>query len=198
MNRSELAHILRAAGKIAEDPDILVIGSQSILGSYDERELPDEATRSIEADIAFFDDRDDEKADAVDGAIGEQSPFHQTFGIYGQGVGLSTATLPDGWRARLVPFDDARAEPSHGLCLEPHDLVVSKLVAGRGKDFEFARALLAEDLVDAEMLCERAGLLPVVPATRRRIVDWIRGVVERLPTAAPAAVSAEEDEGEPG
>src|SRR6266508_2921970 len=60
MNRSELAHILRAAGKIAEDPDILVIGSQSILGSYDERELPDEATRSIEADIAYFDDRDDE------------------------------------------------------------------------------------------------------------------------------------------
>lgn len=36
--------------------------------------------------------------------IGEASPFHDEFGVYGQGVTLETATLPDGWRDRLVPF----------------------------------------------------------------------------------------------
>lgn len=56
MNRSELAHILRAACDVTEDPAILVIGSQAILASFDEEELPAEAIRSIEADVAFMDD----------------------------------------------------------------------------------------------------------------------------------------------
>ena len=77
MKRSELAHILRSACKITGDPDILVIGSQSILGKYSHVALPDEAWMSVEADIAFFDDPDEKKADLVDGAIGEASPFHE-------------------------------------------------------------------------------------------------------------------------
>lgn len=36
MKRLELAHILRAACEIAGDEHILVIGSQSILGTYSE------------------------------------------------------------------------------------------------------------------------------------------------------------------
>jgi hypothetical protein len=49
MTREQLAHVLRAASRIAQDPDVLVIGSQSILGSYSEDELPPEATGSMEA-----------------------------------------------------------------------------------------------------------------------------------------------------
>lgn len=59
-----------------------MIGSQAILAAYSETELPPEATVSIEADIAFLDDSDDEKADRVDGAIGEASMFHSQFGYY--------------------------------------------------------------------------------------------------------------------
>ena len=73
-------HILRAASTIAGDPDVLVIGSQSVLGSFADADLPLEATSSMEADIAFFDDLADAKADQVDGAIGELSAFHETFG----------------------------------------------------------------------------------------------------------------------
>ncbi|WP_211309050.1 hypothetical protein [Citricoccus muralis] len=40
MNRQQLAHILRSACTIVGDKDVLVIGSQSILGSYDEDDLP--------------------------------------------------------------------------------------------------------------------------------------------------------------
>lgn len=36
MKRSELEHILRAAATIAGDFDVLVLGSQSILGSFTE------------------------------------------------------------------------------------------------------------------------------------------------------------------
>lgn len=67
MRRDELAHILRATARIAEDNDILIIGSQSILGTWDETELPPAAWRSVEADVAFFDDPDNSKSDLVDG-----------------------------------------------------------------------------------------------------------------------------------
>jgi hypothetical protein len=70
MTREQLEHILRAASAIAGEPDVLVIGSQSMLGSFTEDDLPPEATTSMEADIAFFDDPADAKADQVDGAIG--------------------------------------------------------------------------------------------------------------------------------
>lgn len=36
MNREQLAHVLRAAARIVNDPDILVIGSQAILGSFED------------------------------------------------------------------------------------------------------------------------------------------------------------------
>ena len=34
------------------------MGSQAILGTYDEDDLPPEATASMEADLAFLDDPD--------------------------------------------------------------------------------------------------------------------------------------------
>jgi hypothetical protein len=85
VTREQLEHSLRAASTIAGDPDVLVIGSQSVLGSFADDDLPLEATSSMEADIAFFDDPADAKADQVDGAIGELSTFHETFGYYAQG-----------------------------------------------------------------------------------------------------------------
>ena len=50
MNREQLAHILRSAATIVDDPNILVIGSQSVLATFDEDELPDAATASMELD----------------------------------------------------------------------------------------------------------------------------------------------------
>lgn len=173
MKRSELAHILRAASTITDDSRILVIGSQSILASFTDDQLPAEATRSIEADIAFFEDPGETKADAVDGAIGEESPFHETNGVYGQGVTIATAVLPDGWQERLVAFDDPEASPSQAVCLEPHDLIVSKLVAGREKDRRFAKALVAAGLVDIDILRSRVELLPTIPAIKGRLLKQL-------------------------
>ena len=123
--------MLRAAADAAEDNNIIVIGSQAILGTYSEDELPPEACLSIEVDIAFLDDPDELKAIKVDGAIGEDSRFHETFGIYGQGVGLAVADLPSGWLERCVPVTLQAASPSTAVCLEAHDIVVAKLSAGR-------------------------------------------------------------------
>ncbi|MQA28053.1 MAG: hypothetical protein GEU94_21965, partial [Micromonosporaceae bacterium] len=82
MKREQLEHVLRAASTIAGEADVLVIGSQSILGSVVEGRLPVEAIASIEVDIAFFDDADEARSDQIDGAIGELSLFHDTYGYY--------------------------------------------------------------------------------------------------------------------
>ena len=175
MNREQLDHVLRAATDIVEDADILIIGSQAILATTNESELPIEATRSIEVDLAFFNDEDAERADAVDGAIGELSQFHETYGYYGQGVSLSTAVLPEDWLTELVELDPP-TPGSRVRALGPHDCVVSKLVANREKDRAFAKALIEAGIVDPHHLGERISLLPhtIDEPRRRRMIDWVR------------------------
>jgi hypothetical protein len=48
VNRAQLAHVLRAACAITGDPAMRVVGSQSILGSFDEDDLPPAASASME------------------------------------------------------------------------------------------------------------------------------------------------------
>jgi hypothetical protein len=55
MNGEQLAHVVRAAATITGDGDIVIIGSQAILGTADVGRLPEEATMSMEADLAFRD-----------------------------------------------------------------------------------------------------------------------------------------------
>ncbi len=49
MRRGQLEHVLRAASTIVGEHDILVIGSQAVLGSVPDELLPTEATTSSEA-----------------------------------------------------------------------------------------------------------------------------------------------------
>ena len=59
-------------------------------------------------------------------------------------------------------------------CLDAHDLVVSKLVAGREKDRIFASALLSVGLVSKETLLDRAKMLDVPGAVIRRVCASIK------------------------
>ncbi len=175
MRREELEHLLRAASTIAERRDVVVLGSQAILGTYDEDELPDAATMSVEADLAFIDDDDLSIADRVDGVIGEDSQFHRTHGFYGQGVAVSVAVLPDNWFDRVVIIEGSNTEPGRGLCLEAHDLVIAKLIAYREKDLEFASALIGAGLVNSDTLAERLSETnSAAPIQIDRVRVWLR------------------------
>ncbi len=151
MNRTQLEHIIRAAAGNADADDIVVVGSQSILGTFSE--APAEFLESMEADV-FPRDRPQDSI-LIDGGIGELSPFHQTFGYYAHGVDETTATLPQGWRDRLVPIRNENTRGATGWCLEVHDLAVSKLVAGREKDLAFVAALFRHGLARPELIRER-------------------------------------------
>lgn len=173
MNREQLAHVLRAAARITRDGEIIVIGSQAILGSFPDDALPPETMMSVEADVAFRDDPDEHKSDEVDAMIGEDSQFHATHGYYGQGVSVTTAVLPTGWEGRVIPYRRDDANPSHAVCIEAHDLVVSKLVAGREKDIVFATALIRAQLVDVKTLLRRVDALEQPGAVRSRVRERV-------------------------
>lgn len=95
-----------------------------------------------------------------------------------QGVGETTAVLPDGWRDRLVRWSSNGTGRAQAVFLDPHDLVVAKLVAHREKDLAFATALVAAGLVDVAVRRARvAGLPSTVDA---RLVDAVDAFLDSL------------------
>ncbi len=162
MQRHQLEHIIRAAAGITGAPEFVIVGSQAVLGQFPD--APDELLVSIEADV--FSLRDPADSDLIDGSIGEGSPFHQTFGYYAHGVGADTAVLPAGWRERLIPVRNQNTGGGTGFCLEVHDLAISKLIAGREKDFAFVAGLLRHGLANVHALQQRLGDTPLDPERR--------------------------------
>jgi hypothetical protein len=165
MTRSELEHLIRAAGAIAEDDQIVIIGSQAVLGQYPE--APATLRASMGADL--FPRNHPERAELVDGAIGEGSRFHEQFGYYAQGVGKKTAVLPRGWQGRLVRVKNANTGGVEGFCLETHDLAISKYVAGREKDLVFTRELARHGLTNELRLLERLRATRLKPPVARLV-----------------------------
>lgn len=122
--------------------------------------------RSVEADIAFRDDSGGETADLVDGSIGEASLFHETFGFYAQGVTVETAVTAPGWEDRLIRYESPATNGVVAWCLSLEDLFVSKALAGRPKDFEFCRAVLARGEVDTDLVRTLIGATEAVEAEK--------------------------------
>jgi len=162
MKRSELEHLIRAAGAIANDTDIVVIGSQSILGQFPN--APNPLLVSAEADLYPL--HHPELSDLIDGSIGEGSAFHESFGYYAQGVSEETAIVPRGWRERLVRISNPNTRGVAGLCLEVHDLAISKYVAGREKDLAFTRALAKHRMTQMDTLLTRLSQTTLGPEIR--------------------------------
>jgi hypothetical protein len=171
MTRSDLEHLIRAAGKIAGERELVIIGSQAVLGQFPE--APGILSRSMEADLYPL--SRPERADSIDGAIGEGSAFHRTHGYYAQGVGPDTATLPRNWQKRLVRIENSNTGGFAGLCLEVHDLAISKYVAGREKDREFTRALAKYEITSKAALLERLAATKLDAA----VAKLVKGRIER-------------------
>ena len=170
MRYDQLEHAIRAACDVSGDTELLIFGSQSILGSYPD--APESLRASIEVDLQAR--NRPEETDRIDGALGEDSLFHATHGFYVHGVLIESATLPEGWLERTVAVSHPVGTQGHiGRCLEAHDLAASKLFAGREKDRVFVATLLGEGLVDGRVLNERIRTLPVAIEIRARLERWV-------------------------
>lgn len=169
MTRSELEHLIRASGAIADDNELIIIGSQSILAQFPQ--APAILRVSMETDL--YPRNKPELADLVDGSIGEGSFFHEQFGYYAQGVGPKTAVLPAGWEDRLARIDNENTNGVAGLCLDIHDLAISKYVASRPKDREFTRELARQTMTRHQTLKQRLNKTDLSSAERKRILSLI-------------------------
>ena len=168
MKKRQLDHVLRAAGRITGQGQFVIVGSQSLHGTYPD--LPDELVSSAEADLIAS-----ERSDRTEwlNVIGQDSPFHQEYGYYADPVEEGTAILPSGWKTRLVQLPAGETGGVRGLCLDPHDLAISKYVACREKDRVFNRELVRRRLVAKKRLLTLLEETPVDEQVRERIRDDI-------------------------
>jgi hypothetical protein len=168
MKKQQLDHVLRAAGRITGEKRFVIVGSQSLHGRYPD--LPDEIVRSAEVDLIASGSVD--RTDWLD-AIGQDSPFHETFGYYADPVDETTATLPKGWKNRLVKLAPGDTDGVGGLCLDPHDLAIAKYVARREKDLAFNRQLAARGIIARDRLLSLLDETPVGTTVRERMREDI-------------------------
>src|SRR5262245_30819990 len=112
MKKRQVDHVLRAAGEITGEKQFIIVGSQSLHGKHPD--IADEILRSFEVDLIAK-----QNADRTSwlNAIGQDSVFHETFGYYADPVDETTATLPKGWKGRLVNLPSGNTGGISGLCL---------------------------------------------------------------------------------
>jgi hypothetical protein len=170
MKKQQVDLILRAAGDLTGEKQFIIIGSQSLHGKYPD--LADDILRSFEVDLIAKNNPD--RTEWLN-YIGQDSQFHETHGYYADPLDESTATLPKGWRARLVNLPPGDTNGVSGLCLDPHDLAIAKYVARREKDIVFTRALAARGIVQQPQLLALLDKTAIDAESRERIRGFIEG-----------------------
>lgn len=176
MRRTELEHLIRAAAEVTRDDELVVIGSQAILGQFPD--APESMLVSREADV--FPRNHPERGDEIDGSLGDGSYFDSAFGYYAHAVGPETAKAPKGWEERLVPIQNENTGGATGWCLEIHDLLLAKCVAGRQRDWEFVEQAIGHRLAGPDELRRRVPDLPIGPAGIEAVQEMLEGVIARV------------------
>lgn len=158
MRRTELQRIIFEVGRRFDQNDFFIIGSAAILAVIPE---PPEGALTATRDVDVIPRGDEDAiANQISKVIGEASDFDTEHGFYAEGVTSETPTYaPRDWKLRAIPV---RVDQYTAWCMEPHDLVISKLGAHREKDIEFARAVVDLGLVEHDTLQAR---LPEVECT---------------------------------
>jgi hypothetical protein len=192
MRKRQLERLVRAAGKLAQESEFFVIGSQAVHAVV--VNPPAEVLLSRECDL--YPKNRPEFANLIHQRLGPASRFARQEGYFADVVTPDLATLPAGWTRRVKPL---KIGPITAWCLEIHDLVVSKLAAARLKDVEFAAAMLQLGFAKRRPLLRRIARLDSkrdagrVRARLRLVLDDIRaararskaGTRKRRPTIRP-------------
>ena len=171
MNKAQLLDLTERVKLVAGVELPVIVGSQSLYAVTSQ--VPDSVKRSVECDFLLL-AVGPSTFRAVIEQIGFASSFQETHGYYADAVGLATVVLPAGWQERLIPLMD-EAGKTHAYCLEVHDTCVSKLMAGREKDFTFIKELLDRGLADMETFTSRAETISDTPQS-----DALQPRLERL------------------
>ena len=164
MKKQDVDHVLRAAGEITGEKQFVIIGSQALHGKFPD--VADDIVRSVEVDLIAK--KNANRTEWLN-AIGQDSPFHETYGYYADPVDEATAKLPKGWKGRLVNLPEGDTGGVIGLCLDPHDLAIAKYVARREKDLQFTRELARRRYTSRKRLLELLDVTPISQDAKSRV-----------------------------
>jgi hypothetical protein len=133
VQRGQFEQLVLRAAAVADRRELIIFGSQSVHAVT--RQPPAEVLVSVECDLWLRDEPAD--AERIVAELGKDSAFARTTGVYVDPLPPDLPMTPKGWEQRLVActVGDVTAR-----CLEIHDLIVTKLGAGRLKDYEFIAA----------------------------------------------------------
>lgn len=155
MNRAQLELVVSEVARRFDLDYFYVVGSAAVLAW-----IPDAtagvltATRDVDVIPQPVEpERLSRVMDQIDFVLGEASEFDVEHGVYAQAVDDSTVTYaPVGWKNRAIPL---RVGEKTALCMDLHDLMLSKYGAGREKDLLFNHALAETGTVSGKTLMER-------------------------------------------
>ena len=192
MNLDAMFHLFQEAQRLTSHPDFVVVGSLSILGLERDFEIPDDMTLSNDVDC--YTKSDPPRIFDVQGALGENSPYHLKANYYLDPVSPSLPSLPEGWQERLIQVE---REGVRAWFLEPNDAALSKYARGEPRDIRWIRSGLLHGVVSMPVVSARlrtTGFLDLEEQQRAtRLVEadkaWFR--VVRNERAGGAAQGSE-------
>ena len=76
-----------------------------------------------------------------------------------------------------------------GWCLEPHDLIVSKLYAGREKDIDFVSVAINVDIVDVNLIRSRIMMVSNHDHIRQVVIERLNRILLDLKKVAKEGIN---------
>jgi hypothetical protein len=170
MNLAALQHLAGAACALADDCDLVVIGSASLLASFPEMGRDDgPVAQTFDADLCP-EPFDEETALMLDQALGESKAFHVRNGYHADIVRPTIfETLPKGWHGRLVPVPGVEK----AMALDPLDLAAVKVLVGRPKDLKLVRLLIEEGRVAWQAVSDRVFQIELDERVQRKVAQTL-------------------------
>jgi Nucleotidyltransferase of unknown function (DUF6036) len=151
------------AKRLTKHSEYVVIGSLSILGVVQGKEIP--AQMLISIDVDCYTKADPERILELDKLLGAGSPFEEKHGYFLDPVSPALPMLPDQWEPRLI-----RIELEDGIVvyfLDPNDAAVSKYARGDVRDREWIRAGLDAGLLSGPIIESRFRQTPFLDSAER-------------------------------
>ncbi len=158
MDLPSLIHLLGKVREIEPEARIVIFGSSSILASFPE-ETEEKQWLALTNDADFIlSPWQDAAAMEVSKAIGKGRAFHIENGYFADIVRPAAFDqFPPEFESRLVKLENY----PNVFALDPHDMAVAKLFAGRPKDIRLLSILLADSKLDEATIRTRLWFMPM-------------------------------------
>lgn len=140
---ADLERAVRALSTHFHTDTVVIIGSQSVLLEWPDAPILMRSSGEIDAypinwEAWESEHPGEEASEEINALFGWGSDFHVTHGFYIDGVDASTATLPEGWRDRVIHMTvKGYGTTVTAIAPSPEDLIVSKLARLEEKDIAY-------------------------------------------------------------